>query len=101
MVRHRSEGVQRTSQCLSTRRGRSEGPTQPRCAAAGLDGRFSAHSLRSGFVTEAGLRDMPVGEAMAMTGHRTVATFQGYYQSAAIRRSKVASMLDTPPPKDA
>ena len=72
-----------------------------RCAAAGLDGRFSAHSLRSGFVTEAGLRDMPIGEAMAMTGHRTVATFQGYYQSAAIRRSKVASMLDTPPPKDA
>ena len=72
-----------------------------RCAAAGLEGRFSAHSLRSGFVTEAGLRDMPIGEAMAMTGHRTVATFQGYYQSAAIRRSKVASMLDTPPPKDA
>ncbi|MFM9428248.1 hypothetical protein RCH10_004710 [Variovorax sp. GrIS 2.14] len=32
---------------------------------------------------------------------RTVATFQGYYQSAAIRRSKVASMLETPPPKDA
>ncbi|MEB0060129.1 hypothetical protein [Variovorax sp. LG9.2] len=28
--------------------------------------------------TEAGLRDMPIGEAMAMTGHRTVATFQGY-----------------------
>ena len=67
-----------------------------RCAAAGLEGRFSAHSLRSGFVTEAGLRDMPIGEAMAMTGHRTVATFQGYYQSAAIRRSKVASMLDAP-----
>ena len=51
--------------------------------------------------TEAGLRDMPIGEAMAMTGHRTVATFQGYYQSAAILRSRVASMLDTPPPKDA
>ena len=50
--------------------------------------------------TEAGLRDMPIGEAMAMTGHRTVATFQGYYQSAAIRRSKVATMLDSPPPKD-
>ena len=50
--------------------------------------------------TEAGLRDTPIGEAMAMTGHRTVATFQGYYQSAAIRRSKVDSMLDTPPLKD-
>ncbi|MEB0060114.1 hypothetical protein [Variovorax sp. LG9.2] len=72
-----------------------------RCAAVGLDGRFSAHSLRSDFVTEAGLRDVPMGEAMAMTGYRTVATFQGYYQSAAILRSRVASMLDTPPPKDA
>ena len=69
-----------------------------RCVAAveGLGARFLADSLRSGFVTEAGPRDMPVGEAMAMTGHRTVATFQGYYQSAAIRRSKMASMLDMP-----
>ena len=57
--------------------------------------RFSAHSLRSGFVTKAGLRDKPI----AMTGHRTVATFHGYCQSAAIRRSKVDSMLDKPPPK--
>ena len=53
-----------------------------------------------GLVTEAGLRDMPIGESIAMTGHRTVATFQGYYQAAAIRRSKVASMLDTPPLRD-
>ena len=37
---------------------------------------------------------MAIGEAMAMMGHRTVVTFQSYYQSAAIRRSKVASMLD-------
>ena len=43
-----------------------------RCAAAGLDRRFSAHSLRSGFVTEAGLCDMQIGEAMAMTGRLPV-----------------------------
>ena len=53
-----------------------------------------------GLVTEAGLRDMLIGEAMVMTGHRTVATFQGYYQSAAIRRSKVASMQDGPLAED-
>ena len=53
-----------------------------------------------GLVTEAGLRDMLIGEAMAMTGHRTVATFQGYYQWAAIRRSKVASMQDGPLAED-
>ena len=57
-----------------------------RCAAAGLEGRISAHSLRSGFVTEAGLLVMAIGEAMAMTGHRTGATFQGYYQSAGWRQ---------------
>ena len=54
----------------------------------------------SGFETEAGLRDMPIGEAMAMTGHLTVATFQGYYQSAAFRRCKVASMLHMPLAED-
>ena len=65
-----------------------------RCAAAGLEGRFSVHSLRSGFVTEAGLRDMP------MTGHRTVATFQGYYQSGlevgyAAREAREARLWNT------
>ncbi|WP_409054824.1 hypothetical protein [Variovorax sp. GrIS 2.14] len=39
-----------------------------RCAAAGLEGRFSAHSLRSDFVTEADLRDMPIGEMAATSG---------------------------------
>ena len=38
--------------------------------------------------------------ALDMTGHRTVATFQGYYQSAAIRRCKVDSTLDTPLAED-
>lgn len=37
---------------------------------------------------------------MAMAGHRTVATFQRYYQSAAIRRCMVASTLDTPLAED-
>ena len=53
-----------------------------------------------GLVTEAGLRDMPIGEATAMTGHHTVATFQGYYQSAVLCRSKEASMLDMPTARD-
>lgn len=35
-----------------------------------------------------------------MAGHRTVATFQGYYESAAIRRCKVASTLDMPLAED-
>jgi hypothetical protein len=31
-----------------------------RCALAGIEGRFSAHSLRAGFVTEAGKQNMPL-----------------------------------------
>ena len=58
-----------------------------RCAAAGLEGSVLGALAAVGFVTEAGLRDMPIGEAMDMTGHRTLATFQGYYQWAVIRRS--------------
>src|SRR5665213_1977408 len=40
-------------------------------------GKLSAHSLRSGFVTESGRQNIPIGEAMALTGHRSVQTFMG------------------------
>ncbi|WP_421955263.1 site-specific integrase [Polaromonas sp.] len=49
-----------------------------RCGAAGLVGDFSAHSLRSGFVTEAVRQDVPLAETMAMTGHRSVQSLIGY-----------------------
>jgi lysine/ornithine N-monooxygenase len=39
-----------------------------------VEGAFSAHSLRSGFVTEAGRQQIPLAETMAMTGHRSVQT---------------------------
>jgi integrase len=52
-----------------------------RCLQAGLVGDFSAHSLRSGFVTEAGRRRMDTADAMAMTGHRNYETFMGYYRA--------------------
>ena len=45
-----------------------------RCELAGLDESYSAHSLRSGFITEAGRQQVPLGDAMAMTGHASVAT---------------------------
>jgi hypothetical protein len=40
-------------------------------------GDFSAHSLRSGFVTEAGRLRMDTADAMAMTGHHNYETFMG------------------------
>jgi hypothetical protein len=41
-----------------------------RAQLAGLQGDFGAHSLRSRFVTEAGRQNIPLGDTMAMTGHR-------------------------------
>jgi integrase len=58
-------------------------------------GQLSAHSLRSGFVTEAGRQGISLGETMAMTGHRSVQTVMGYYQSEALSSvSRAARLLD-------
>jgi len=45
-----------------------------RSALAGLEGGFSAHSLRSGFVTEAGTQNVSLADTMALTGHTNVST---------------------------
>lgn len=65
-----------------------------RCALAGIAGDFSAHSLRSGFVTEAGRQNMPLAETMAMTGHYSVATVLGYSRAGASLSSNVARLFD-------
>lgn len=49
-----------------------------RTALAGIDGQYSAHSLRSGFVTEANRQAIPLAETMAMTGHRSIQSLIGY-----------------------
>ncbi len=69
---------------------------QERCRLAGIEGDFSAHSLRSGFVTEAGRQNVPLGDAMAMTGHASVATVMGYFRAGAAPRSRAARLLETP-----
>jgi len=65
-----------------------------RCQLAGLEEGFSAHSLRSGFVTEAGLQGVPLGETMALTGHRTAASVVGYFR-AGYEGSQAAKLLDS------
>lgn len=54
---------------------------------------FSAHSLRSGFVTEAGKRGCPIGDVMAMTGHKSLVTAQEYYQAGAIVTNSAAYLV--------
>ncbi|VVD72518.1 site-specific integrase [Pandoraea fibrosis] len=64
-----------------------------RCALAGLEGDFSAHSLRAGFVTEAALQQVPLAETMTMTGHTSVATVIGYFRRAEMQRSRAADLM--------
>ncbi len=54
---------------------------QRRSALAQLSGSFAGHSLRSGFVTEAGRQGVSLPDVMAMTGHRTVKMVLGYFQA--------------------
>jgi integrase len=57
-------------------------------------GQLSAHSLRSGFVTEAGRQGVSIGETMAMTGHRSVQTVMDYYQGEQLYTSRAAHLID-------
>lgn len=67
-----------------------------RAAAAGLDSReFAGHSLRSGFVTEAGRQGLALGDTMALSGHKAVAMALRYYQPAAAERNPAARLLDS------
>lgn len=65
-----------------------------RCRMAGLDGDFSAHSLRSGFVTEAGRQNVPLGDTMAMTGHASVSTVMRYFRSGQASTRRAARLLE-------
>lgn len=65
-----------------------------RADLCGIEGSFSAHSLRSGFITEAGRQNMPLAETMAMTGHQSVATVMGYTRAGAALASQVARLFD-------
>ncbi|GAC1045923.1 site-specific integrase [Rhizobium sp. No.120] len=54
-----------------------------RCKQAGLDPEaFSAHGLRSGYLTEAANRGIPLQEAMQQSLHKSVAQAASYYNNA-------------------
>jgi integrase len=64
-----------------------------RARLAALDGDWAGHSLRSGFVTEAGKRNIPLGDVMAMTDHRKVDTVLGYYRTGELANGRVGDLL--------
>jgi integrase len=65
-----------------------------RCVLAGVNGQFSAHSLRSGFVTEASRQDIGLAETMAMSGHRSVTTVLGYIRNEQSLSSRAARLIE-------
>ncbi len=65
-----------------------------RAKSAGLDPRaFSAHGLRSGYLTEAANRDIPLPEAMEQSRHRSVQQASNYYNNAKRRSGRASRLL--------
>ncbi|MBX4964083.1 tyrosine-type recombinase/integrase [Rhizobium lentis] len=65
-----------------------------RAALAGLEpGEFSAHGLRSGYLTEAAERGISLPEAMEQSRHRSVQQASSYYNSATRRSGRAARLL--------
>ncbi|PKA42343.1 integrase [Rhizobium sullae] len=65
-----------------------------RVAAAGLErAEFSAHGLRSGYLTEAANLGVPLPEAMEQSRHRSVQQASSYYNSATRRSGRAARVL--------
>ncbi|MCY1667543.1 site-specific integrase [Rhizobium sp. SL86] len=66
-----------------------------RVEMAGLDpAEFSAHGLRSGYLTEAANRGIPLPEAMEQSRHRSVQQASEYYNHAQRRSGRAAMFMD-------
>ncbi|BBU64276.1 integrase (plasmid) [Methylosinus sp. C49] len=64
-----------------------------RCVAAGLDPKdFSAHGLRSGYLTEAARAGVPLQEAMQQSRHRSMQQAARYYNEGEIARGRAARL---------
>lgn len=65
-----------------------------RAELAGLDpAEFSAHGLRSGYLTEAANRGIPLPEAMEQSRHRSVQQASEYYNHAQRRSGRASRFL--------
>jgi integrase len=65
-----------------------------RCVLAGLDpADYSAHGLRSGYLTEAARRGVALPEAMRQLRHRSVQQAAGYYNEVEIERGRSARLV--------
>ncbi len=64
-----------------------------RAQLAGIDtAKVSAHSIRSGFVTEAARQGVAMLDTMALTTHRNVETLRRYYRPAELSANPAARL---------
>ena len=64
-----------------------------RCRMAGLpEAGFSAHGLRSGYLTEAARRGVPLQEAMRQSRHSSVQQASSYYNEVEMERGNSARL---------
>ncbi|MRH97964.1 site-specific integrase [Agrobacterium tumefaciens] len=65
-----------------------------RAEMAGLEpGEFSAHGLRSGYLTEAANRGIPLAEAMEQSRHQSIQQASKYYNNSTRRSGRAARLL--------
>lgn len=65
-----------------------------RAEVAGLErGEFSAHGLRSGYLTEAANLGIPILEAMEQSRHRSIQQASSYYNNASRRSGRAARII--------
>jgi len=65
-----------------------------RAAQAGLDpALFSAHGLRSGYLTEAANRGIPLSEAMQQSQHKSVTQAASYYNDSERKMGRAARLV--------
>ncbi|PLU82921.1 integrase, partial [Sinorhizobium medicae] len=65
-----------------------------RCKQAGLDAAlFSAHGLRSGYLTEAANRGVSLPEAMQQSLHKSVTQAASYYNNAEQKNGRAARLI--------
>ena len=65
-----------------------------RIAKAGLNPeKYSAHGLRSGYLTEAANRGIPLPEAMQQSRHKSVTQAAAYYNDSTRKKGRAAQLL--------
>jgi hypothetical protein len=60
---------------------------------------FSECTIIERNAAEAGKQNVPLAEAMALTGHRSVQTAVRYFQTGAVENAKAANLLTGTRPK--